>query len=441
MSLTACLAQVGLVFDYAKRESLLIVSGNAPEESRLSLRIFNEVFMQMDASSKPGVSAGGKGQARIMLSSLDGLFMGGKDGFAACVGTKYASSLDSGSELITYRASTEKQRDQMASELRATPNVENGGLVAVRICNTTAAVPSQLAYYIGMCLFPDVKMYTMSAGSRFPLKRDIPEMPPLLVEPKTLYRNVNPGRVRLTLGITHQATASSPGGAFPAGRWTATAGMLMHVRCRGVLMFSRFAEVHDICNSDLLQLFVDIEADNENEQSIIANSELFTMQRGDLRGDRTMLGCPEVARIAAQEFQVNAAAQRLIIPLLTPALIKRRNAPFRGCSTNPRSSCALASQQGSLSFLACLTTSSRACASTRAAWLLCATGGAAPTFRCWASVTVWTAPQNARGWTGPWRVLALPSQSSCTTLARACSNRAMSSRPTRSRPHSCATAR
>ena len=78
---------------------LLVVADDAPAETCLSLRLFTTVFMSMDASFKPGASAGGKGQARILLSSLDGLGMVGKSGFAAVVGVKYCACLDSNEPL------------------------------------------------------------------------------------------------------------------------------------------------------------------------------------------------------------------------------------------------------------------------------------------------------------------------------------------------------
>jgi len=274
---------------------LLAVEDNAPPESALSLHIYSTYFMKMDTSFKPGGAAGGKGQARAMLSGLDGLVMAGVGGFVASVGVKYAAALDDSTPLTTYRAATKKQRESLTKLLQTAPKAAEGGMVAVAL-GSLKCTPRRIAYFLGLCALPSVTFDCIDANgclTPFPLLSNGPPRA-LRADPKTLHRMCHPGKLTFTLTIAPQDSTSPYG----ITRWTA--GALTHVRCRGVVMFSRFVVIHDICNSDLLQIIVDVEA----ADSGLRNSEIFTLQRSDLRSARlNNLSCEALVRIAVGEFE------------------------------------------------------------------------------------------------------------------------------------------
>ena len=288
---------VGVVC-YPDGTVLLFVRDNAPNANRLTLKLFNEVFMCMDVSSKPGVSAGGKGQAKVALSTMDGLTMYGGNGFAASVGVKYSAALDSDTPLVTYKAATEEQRDTMSRCLSAARPLAEGSLVVVRVKNVKnmSNCERALQHYLSMCELPVVCSW-----------RNAPTAPTIVVprlclpEPLadcvTIRRTTSKGVAVLTLTVTGKDKH------YPYGSWGGAGSILMHVRCRKVLMFTRLTSVHNICNSDNVQVIVDIEGAADDAGGVLTNAELFTVQRGDLRPDRLGFSLKDVAQIAAKEFQ------------------------------------------------------------------------------------------------------------------------------------------
>lgn len=284
-------SQVGL---FCSTDSATVaVYDNVPAERRLSTKVFTDVFMTMDASSKPGASSGGKGQARVMLSTCDGLFMAGHNGFKATVGVRYAASTDDSMQLSTFRTCTEAQRFLLTKALEAVPSFNDGGLVAVRVKGCTGGLANCLSYFLSLFNLPGLS-FDFNGTKPHPARYEYPmKMPELLVESKTLYLETKPGRVKVVMGITNSPTATP----YPLATRSNT--VMMHVRCRDVLMFTRDVVVHEMCNSDRLVLVIDL----ESADARISNAEIFTMQRSDLRADRLGVGCDGFARLAIKEFE------------------------------------------------------------------------------------------------------------------------------------------
>lgn len=292
-------------FAFDNSSCMLVFRDNAPAETRLSMSVYR-IFMQMDKSSKPGdgaQAAGGKGQARAFFAGLDGLAMCGGDGFAAFVGKKYSAARDRAQPIVAHRMMEQAPRERLAELLARLPAVPDGGLVALRIGTMrrdTVEHVRRLAYYLALCQLPGVRLeYAPQAGATpcaIPLPNDA--VPEPLAPPRTLSRLAHPGKLEYTLTVSHQAKT------YPYGRYINSRGMLMHFFNSGLLMYSRFIPVQDICNSDNLQVRVDLRAESSSRDGILKNSELFTLPRSDLKTSRLSgLSCTDIARAAVNEFE------------------------------------------------------------------------------------------------------------------------------------------
>lgn len=266
---------------------IVAVLDDVPPAYRLSRKVFEEVFLVMDTSSKPGVSAGGKGQAKAMLSSCSGLFMAGLDGFKATVGQKYAASVDSSSSVSTYRTATAEDREALANGFAKINNLPDGGLVAVVVRGADDFVPDCVDAYLALCDVPGVTVEYHA--SCIPPKSVVP-IP--VVDSKTIVVK----DLKLKLTIIDEFSTKPAGLVFAA----LTTEVVVHVKCRGVLMFSAVMSLHDMCNSSKLEVIVEIEAIPGRG---IQNSDIFTIQRGGLRSERIGTTCVDIARLAMQEFE------------------------------------------------------------------------------------------------------------------------------------------
>ena len=277
---------------------MLFVLDDAPPESRLTLELFQNVFMRMDTSRKPGVSAGGKGQAKAYLASLSGLAMFGDDDFAAVVGVKYSAALSRSTELVTYRAATEAQRAEMRSRFAEAPRVTGGGLVVVRVDNCTAAVQSQLLYFLSLCKLPlgPLRVLDVMGGLQHSTLV-LPALSPPLTDAKTLMLNTAPGKAVLKMTISNHDAVSPY--AVPQDPDC----VRVHVRCGGVLMFSTVATIGEVSNSDHLQLTVDISGEKDEFGGDLRNAQMFSLQRGDFNFTRLKFTVDKLVRLAAREFQ------------------------------------------------------------------------------------------------------------------------------------------
>ena len=289
------------------------VTDDAPDATRLSLRLFTDVFLTMDASSKPVGAAGGKGQARVMLSGLDGLAMFGGGGFAAVVGVKYAAALDAASDLVTYRAATPAHREELERALRAAPRVEGaGGAVAVRVRGAGAGLKEQLQLLLSLCDHQSLGLSFRFEGERVPLRDAAPMAEASAHRPK--------------VDVAFKLLPKSWGGHV-YGKSDEPKNVLTHVRCCGIVMFTKHnLEVHDVYNSDRLQLVIDVSA-----KPGVAHAALFSTQRNAL--DAAALGCEaaDLVRAAAKEFEVRRPAA----PADAAARASTRPLPRRGRCTSP----------------------------------------------------------------------------------------------------------
>ena len=297
----ATAVQVALVW-LDEECAVLFVSDNAPLSSCFTMDVFNNVYMTSDKSSKPGASAGGKGQARTMYSSLDGMAVFGPHNFAACVGVKYAAAVSDATGLVTYKAATVEQRAKMTAALAAPrPGHTQGSTWAFRIrgLNNRRQVECSLECFLKQCANPaiqelvvcDVKAASFVQDGTW---RHTGPLPPL-APPKTMSRQLQGGG-KVAFTITPTAADSF----FPVN---STKTVVVHVRCRGIIMFTRWATVHDICNADKVQLYIDMSGETDEKGVTLKHADMFTLNRNDLRADRLQLTVDQLAKLAAAEFQ------------------------------------------------------------------------------------------------------------------------------------------